>query len=196
MKAARGRQGTRKCRLIEANCANRDRAQRPGRTAGAPGGVDGARLGSVKSRARLSVLSSAAPISRDEAAAAGGRVIMTASHPVRILLRRTRSCSRIRRRMRLRTTAPPTRLLVEIPTRKASPPEGRRYIAKNGCDHARPSRRTRRTSASLARRFSLRTAPPGQPARSETVALGRLDDGQALPAFQPPAIEHVAARAR
>src|SRR5581483_6660804 len=131
----------------------------------------------------------------NEAAAALGRTTMTTSQPSRRPFRRARSSSRNRRRSRFRTTALPSRLLVEMPNRKAGPPVGQAWSTSRGCAQARPSPRTRRKSASEARRFSFRTAPASRatPGRS---APTRLDDGEPLPTLEPTALEHVAPRVR
>src|SRR3989337_4022583 len=75
-----------------------------------------------------------------------------------------------------------------MPARKCSPPEGRAWSPSSGCAHERPSLRVRRKSASLASRFSFRTA-------KDAAAWG-LYDGEALAPLQATALQHVLTGAR
>ena len=103
---------------------------------------------------------------------------MTTSHPGRISSRCNRKTSRMRRRIRLRTTALPSAFFTLIPKRQRSSPFARKKIRNVALDRRRPSRYTasnseRRTSRhSRGKFFFARNFAPASAASSEGRAAG------------------------
>ena len=121
----------------------------------------------------------------------GPRAIKTTSHPAAIsrLFSFIRIDSRIRRLIRLRTTAFPIRRPMAKPKRLYSRPLGRTDSTNRGWAQVRPSRRRRAKSAFARRRFFLRmTSLAGGP----TPHAGRSPFylyGQAMATLPSPSLE-------
>jgi hypothetical protein len=90
------------------------------------------------------------------ACAEGPRGCMTMSHPEAISWRCWRRISRMRRRMRLRTTAPPRALRTLMPNRLRSSPLGRKKTTNGGQARRWPWRCTASNSERCSRRPSRR----------------------------------------
>jgi hypothetical protein len=91
------------------------------------------------------------------------------SHPGAISCRCNLTISRMRRRMRLRRTAPPSAFLILQPNRLTSRPLGRRKTANSRPDFRRPSRYTASYSTRRTNRHA-RGNPNGRLDARETVA--------------------------
>jgi hypothetical protein len=92
------------------------------------------------------------------------------SHPGAISCRCNLTISRMRRRMRLRRTAPPSVFLMLQPNRLTSRPLGRRKTANSRPDFRRPSRYTASYSTRRTNRHARGNPNSGRLDARETVA--------------------------
>ncbi len=113
--------------------------------------------------------------SRKVARAAGGRAITTSQNPSRIRACCVRTISRSRRRIRFRTTAPPTRLEVMKPIcHFCASSTFRKPIISNAPLTVRPSRRTRANCAVSASRRAFGNVSDGCSEFTGEIAAGVL----------------------
>ena len=169
MKLAGVRHQRREAGLVEAQAGQ----QHPGRhSAGAHirlsrAGAVGRYSPTLRSRRRSSASSDANRVRTTEL-----RGCMTMSHPEGISQRSRRRISRMRRRIRLRTTAPPNAFFTLMPKRLCSFPLARKNTTNCWLERRWPPRYTASNSARRTRR-AVRGNPRGEPGE-------RLDGCEAI----------------
>src|SRR5215471_4408773 len=121
---------------------------------------------------------------------------MTISHPAGISVRWQRTISRTRRRIRLRTTAPPSAFLMLNPKRLCGSSLARKKTVKWELERRFPARYTASNSPRLTSRVSRGNDCPPRPESASGIGGGALVGGKPMASLLAARRKHLAAALR